>query len=222
MMTQVIDLHPIDQQARQIKAEVSMVLTKWGLLPRFKHWLLTQDPATGMIVLFGVLNNQYIAEHTSIPFSDYFDPRLLHDLTSELHVQVVTSDSDGLRYAFILDHGRFEGMPAHVDHPPIDDEKLLVRVVYRAIPHAVPVPLVDTALIDQELLVRKNVRALVKFFDNTRNEDDAAIQFIAQNLPDIVVIDEEEFNKQAAEHEANRQRSIRIKALLEGSLEASG
>jgi hypothetical protein len=222
MMTQIIDLHPIDQKARQIKAGVSTVLTKWGLLPRFKHWLLTQDPGTGMIVLFGVLNNQYIAEHTSIPFSDYFDPRLLHDLENELQVQVVSGDSDGLRYAFILDRGRFEGIPVHTDHSLLDDDKLLVRVVYGAIPQSVPVPPVDTAMLDEEMLVRQNVRALVKFLDNTAYENDAAIQFIAQHLPDIVVIDEEEFNKQAAEYEANRQRSIRIKALLDGSMEASG
>lgn len=222
-MTQLIDLHPVDQRARQIKAQVSTVLTKWGLLPRFKHWLLTQDPDTGMIVLFGVLNNKYIAEHTSIPFSNYFDPRLLHDLAGELQVQIVSGDSDGLRYAFILDPGRFEGIPAPVEHPPIDDDKLLVRVVYRALPRSAPVPLADTALLDQELLVRQNVRTLVKFFDNLGNEDEAAIQYIVHHLPDIVVIDEEEFNKQAAaEQEANRQRGMRIQALLDGSKEASG
>lgn len=221
-MTQVIELHPMDQKARQIKAGVSTVLTKWGLLPRFKHWLLTQDPGTGMIVLFGVLNHGYIAEHTSIPLSDYFDPRLLHDLENELQVQVVSGDSDGLRYAFILDRGRFEGIPVHTDPSLLDDDKLLVRVVYGAIPQSVPATPVDTALIDEEFMVRHNVSALVKFFDNTVYEEDAAIQFVAQKLPGIVVIDEEEFNKHAAEHEANRQRSNRIKALLDASLAASG
>jgi hypothetical protein len=222
MMTQVIDLHPIDQRARQIKADVSTVLTKWGLLPRFKHWLLTQDPGTGMIVLFGVLNHRYIAEHTSIPFSDYFDPRLLHDLENELQVQVVSGDSDGLRYAFILDRGRFDGIPVHTDPSLLDDDKLLVRVVYGTLPQSVLVTPVDPARIDEELLVRHNLSALVKFLDNTEYRDDAAIQFIAQKLPGVVVIDEDDLNKHAAEREANQEMSNRIKALLDASLEASG
>jgi len=83
-MTQLIDPHHFDKKARRIRAQVSTILTKWGLLPRFKRWRLTQDPGTGMIVLFGILNNKYIATHTPIPFSNYFDPRLLHDLANEL------------------------------------------------------------------------------------------------------------------------------------------
>ena len=103
MITQIIEPHHFAQKVRRIRAQVSTVLTKWGLLPRFKRWRLTQDPGTGMIVLFGILNNRYIATHTSIPFSHYFDPRVLHDLANELQVQIVSCNSDGLRYAFILD-----------------------------------------------------------------------------------------------------------------------
>ena len=88
MTIQTIDPRHITQKTRQIRAQVSNVLTKWGLLPRFKRWRLTQDPETGMVVLFGILNNKYIATHTTTPFSDYFDPRLLHDLANELQVQV--------------------------------------------------------------------------------------------------------------------------------------
>ena len=66
-----------------------------------------------MVVLFGVLNNRHIATHTSIPFNDYFDPRVLHDLVNELQVQVVSCNSDGLRYAFILDRGGLGRLPTH-------------------------------------------------------------------------------------------------------------
>lgn len=79
-----------------------------------------------MVVLFGILNNKYIATHTSIPFSDYFDPRLLHDLANELQVQVVSCNGDGLRYAFILDRGQLGKLPTHIDFPFVDDGKLLV------------------------------------------------------------------------------------------------
>ena len=82
-----------------------------------------------MVVLFGVLNNRYIATHTSIPFGDYFDPRVLHDLANELQVQVVSCNVDGLRYAFILDRGQLGKLPTHIDVPFIENGKLLVRAV---------------------------------------------------------------------------------------------
>ncbi len=127
-MIQGIDPRHFDPKARQIKAQVSTVLTRWGLIPRFKRWRLTQDPETGMVELFGILNNKYIAERTLIPFSRYFDLRLLHDLANELQVQVVSCNSDGLRYAFILDRGRFGKLPTHIDYPFFEDGKLMVRV----------------------------------------------------------------------------------------------
>jgi hypothetical protein len=214
MTTQTIDLHHFGQKTRRIRAQVSTVLTKWGLLPRFRRWRLTQDPDTGMIVLFGILNNRYIAMHTSIPFSDYFDPRLLHDLENELQVQVVSCNSDGLRYAFILDRGQLGRLPTHIDFPFIDNGKLKVRVVYGDTSPSAPVPPVDVAIVDDQTLVRQGVEALLKVFDDIkRREDDAALLLSAQSLPDIVVIHEDEFNKRVAEHEANRQRNKLIKKL---------
>jgi len=214
MITETIDSHDFDQKAGQIRAQVSTVLTKWGLLPRFKRWRLTQDPRTGMIVLFGVLNNRYIATHTSIPFSNYFDPRLLHDLANEVQVQVVSCNSDGLRYAFVLDRGQLGKLPTHVDFPFIDNGKILVRVVYSDDPQSMPTPPVDIAMVDNQTLVRQSVGAFLKVFDDMRLSDDAALQLSTQNLPDIVVIDEDEFNKRVAEHEANRQRSEHIRNLF--------
>jgi len=199
MITPTIDPNYFDQKARRIRAQVSTILTKWGLLPRFKRWRLTQDPDTGMIVLFGILNNRYIATHTSIPFSDYFDSRLLHDLANELQVQVVACNSEGLRYAFILDRGQFGRLPTHVDYPFIDNGKLLVRVVYSDNEQSVPVPPVDIAM-DDHALVHQGVGAFLKVFDDIKLRDDAALQIAAQNLPEIVVINEDEFNKRVAEH----------------------
>ena len=214
-MTQLIDPHHFDKKARRIRAQVSTILTKWGLLPRFKRWRLTQDPGTGMIVLFGILNNKYIATHTPIPFSNYFDPRLLHDLANELQVQVVSCNSDGLRYAFILERGQIEKLPTHVDFPFIDNGKLLVRVVYSDKPQSAPVPPVDIAKVDDHTLVHQGVGAFLKVFDDIKLRDDAALELSAQNLPEIVVIDEDEFNKRVVEHEANRQRIKRIRKLID-------
>lgn len=206
---------PINRQARQIRAQVSMVLKKWGLLPRFKRWRLTQDPDTGMIVLFGILNNSYIATHTTIPFSDYFEPQLLHDLANELQLEVVSCNSDGLRYAFILDRGQLGKLPTHIDYPFIDDGKLLVRVVYRDPPPTMPVPPVQTAELDDQTLVRQGVGAFLKVFDDIKLRDDAALRLAAQNPPQVVLIDEQQFKKRVAEHETDRQRQKRINTLLD-------
>lgn len=207
MTVQTLDPEHFPQKVRRIRTQVSGVLTKWGLLPRFKRWRLTQDPGTGMIVLFGILNHRHIATHTSIPLSDYFDPRVLHDLANELQLQIVSCNTDGLRYAFILDRGQLGKLPSHIDIPLIDKDKLLVRVVYSGNPPPVPAPAEDLATVDDRSLVHQGVGAFLKVFDDIKLRDDAASQLSAQDLPDIVVIDEDEFKKRIAEHEANQQKS---------------
>jgi hypothetical protein len=215
MTIQTIDPRHITQKTRQIKMQVSTVLTKWGLLPRFKRWRLTQDPDTGMVVLFAILNNKYIATNTSIPFSNYFDPRLLHDLANELQVQVVSCNSDGLRYAFILDRGQLGELPTHIDFPFMDNGKLSARVVYKDKPQPAPTLPVEVAIIEDQSFARQVVGAFLKVFDDIKLRDEAALQLSAQNPPDVVIIDEGEFYKRVAEHEANRQRVKRIGRLLD-------
>jgi hypothetical protein len=208
MTTQVLDPRHFARKARQVRRQVSTVLARWGLLPRFKRWRLTQDPGTGMVVLFGVLNNRYIAAHTSIPFRDYFDPRVLHDLANELQVQVVSCNSDGLRYAFILDRARLGKVPTHIDFPFIEKGKLLARVVYSDNPPSIPAPPVDIEMIDDHTLVREEgVGAFLKVFDDIKLRDEAALQPSAQQMSAIVVIDEYEFIKRVAEHEANDRKT---------------
>lgn len=186
-----------------------------GPATALKRWRLAKDPDTGMIVLFGILNNGYIATHTSIAFSDYFDPRLLHDLANQVQVQVVSCNTDGLRYAFILDRGRLDTLPTHIDFPYIDNGKLSVRVVYRDSPQSVPAALVDTDRFDDHNAVRRGVRAFLKAFDDIQLRNDAASQLSGQNPPDIVLIDEAEFNRRVAEHEADRRRSKHIRELFD-------
>jgi len=207
-----------NQRSRQIRDQVSTILTTWGLLPRFKRWRLTQDPDTGMVVLFGILNNRYIAAHTSIPFGDYFDPRLLHDLANELQLQVVSCVSDGLRYAFILDRGRFAKLPTHVDYPFIDNGKVLVRVVYGDKPQPASTLAAETGEVDDQTLVREGVGAFLKVFDDIQRRDEAA-PIPAQNLPDLVVINEDEFKKRVADQEAVRQRTVHIRKLFDANTE---
>ncbi|MBI3175297.1 MAG: hypothetical protein HYZ25_16350 [Chloroflexi bacterium] len=200
-----IESRSFNQKALQVRTQVSAILTKWGLLPRFKRWRLTQDHETGMIVLFGVLNNRYIATHTSIPFGDYFDPRLLDDLASELQMPVVSCNSDGLCYAFVFDRGQLGKLPTHIDFPYIDNGKYLVRVVYGNKPPSKAVAMEeDITAVDDHTLVHQGVGAFLKVFDDIKLKNDAAALLAAQGLPDIVVIDEAEFKKRVAEHEINR------------------
>ena len=220
MITQTIDPHHYGQKTQRIRARVSAVLIKWGLLPRFKRWRLTQDPETGMIVLFGILNNRYIAMHTSIPFSDYFDPRLLNDLANELQLQIVSCNSDGLRYAFILERGQLGLLPTHIDYPYLDGDRVFVRVVYGdkpvpggMDPQATPVPPIEAESVDEQTMLRRGVKAFLKVLDDIELKDIAASKLSAQDLPNVVVIDKEEFNKRVAEHKAYLQRSNRIKRL---------
>jgi hypothetical protein len=207
MTTQMPDPEHFAPRARQIRTQVSTVLKKWGLPPRFKRWRLAQDPGTGMVVLFGVLNDTYIAAHTSIPFRDYFDPRVLHDLANELQVQVVSCSSDGLRYAFILDRARLAKVPTHIDFPFMEEGKLLVRVAYSEPPAALSAPPVEVAALDDHTLVRQGVGAFLKVFDDIKVRDDAASQLSAQDSPAIVLIDKDEFNNRVAAHEARSRKT---------------
>ena len=187
-----------DRKARQIRSQVSIVLKKWGLLPRFKRWRLTQDHETGMVVLFGILNNRYIAMHTSTPFGNYFDPRLLHDLADELHIQVVSCNSDGLRYAFILNRGQIDVLPTHIDYPFVDGDRLFVRVAFEKDPPlAVMEPPNAVTPADDQTLVRRGVGAFLKVFDDIKIRDDAAARLVAQSTPDILVIHPDEFERLA-------------------------
>jgi len=218
MTRQTIDPDHFDQKARWIRAQALTILTKWGLLPRFKRWRLTRDPDTGMMVLFGILNNEYIARNTSIPFSNYFDSRLLHDLADELQVQVVPCNSDGLRYAFILDRGQIDILPTHIDFPFIDDGRLLIRVVHRNDLASVKTATVNAAMVDDQTLVRRGVAAFLKVFDDIKLRDDAALRSPAQNPPDIVVIDESEFNERVAQHETDWHRGKGISESLDNAV----
>ena len=109
MLTQTLNSHRFPEKEWQIRARVPAILAQWGLRSKFTRWRLTQDSSTGLVVLFGVLNNPSMTGHTSTQFNDYFDPGLLRDLAIDLNVPVMPSNNDGLRYAFILDRGQLEG-----------------------------------------------------------------------------------------------------------------
>jgi hypothetical protein len=209
----MVDLNQFHQRARQIRARVPVILSQWRLLPKFTRWRLAQDPETGLVVLFAVLNTRYIATHTSASFSDYFDPRLLHDLANDLQVQIVSCNSDGLRYGFILDRGSVGKLPTYIDFPFLDGDRLRVGVVYNdepvpglINPQTMQAPPIIVEIVDDHTLVSRGVGAFLKVFDDIKLKDDAASKLSAQGLPDVVVIDAEGFNKRVAEHKVNLQR----------------
>ena len=203
MINQTVDPHHFVRRAQQIKAQMPIILSQWGLLPKFKRWRLAQDPDTGTVVLFGVLDNKYIATHTTTPFSNYFDPRLIRDLAAELHVQVISSANDGLRYAFILERGQLDVLPAPAEllapklveqAPPAEDQKILIGI--RTTP---PLPNRSVLASDQVILQQR----LDRFLKLTEALDTLS-EASPQPLPEVLLIDEAEFFQHLAEYEANR------------------
>jgi hypothetical protein len=228
MMTQTVDPNRFSQRARQIRPRLPAMLSQLGLPARFDRWRLTHDPDSGMVVLFAVLSSRYIAAHTSTPLSDFFTPRLLHDLADDLQVQVVSCKSEGLRYAFILERGQVDVLPTHIDFPFLDGDRLLIRLVHedQPIPDVIepqntPAPPVASHAVDDQALVRRGAEASLKVLDDIKLKDDAAAKLSAQGPPDFVLIDREEFNRRVVEQNANRQRINHIRRLLGGSLEIS-
>jgi len=64
-------------------------------------------------------------------------------------------------------------------------------------------------------LVRQGVGAFLKVFDDIKFKNDVVSKLPIEGLPDIVVINEEEFNKRVAEHEAERKRIKHIRKLFD-------
>jgi hypothetical protein len=167
MVTQTRDTQRFAEKVRQIRARVPTVLAHWGLRSKFARWRLTQDPSTGLVVLFGVLNNKYIAAHPTTPFNDYFDPRVLLDLSIDLTVPVVSSDSEGFCYAFILDRGQLGPLPARVDLPSLERSQLFVGSPDAKEPIArvwnKPMVVVDMTDVDQPNERNEDYQALADF-----------------------------------------------------------
>jgi hypothetical protein len=205
MVNQTIDPHHFIRRARQVKAQIPIILSQWGLISKFKRWRLAKDPQTGTVVLFGVLDNKYISTHSTTPFSNYFDARLLHDMEKELHVPVIPSANDGLRYAFILEKGLTGALTA-------PKETLFEHLeTVEPSPSQIPVALVEihiapppkpyfSILVDEHTVIHQRLDRFLKIaeaLEVLNNENPAP-------PPDILLLDETEFERQLAEYEANR------------------
>jgi hypothetical protein len=124
-----------------------------------------QDAETNLVVLFGLLDYQYITTHTTTQFSAYFEPHLLRDLAKELQVQVTSSSSnDGLRYAFILERGQFD-LPTDKGYG--------------------------------HTLMHQGLSTFLKTTGSINSPNKSA----TQPRPDVLFMDETEFNQQMAEYE---------------------
>jgi len=183
------------RRTRQIKAQIPNILSQWGLLPKFKRWRLAQDPDTGTVVLFAILDNKYIATNTTTPFSDYFDPRLLHDLATELHVQVIPSANDGLRYAFILERGEIDAPPPVNARPTDQDGNQIERRV-------APQPSVLVS-VGKHTVEHQKLDKFLKIAEAIEAPKIAA----AQPPPDVLAMNELELNQLMAEYENERNKS---------------
>lgn len=206
MITQADDPHHFVRRARKIKTQIPALLSQWGLLPKFKRWRLAQDPDTGMVVLFGILNNKYIATHTTTPFSDYFDPRLLRDLATELNIQVISSANDGLRYAFILETGQLEipdDMPALADAARGEAMSSPVPVETPECNAIDPSPLNNPTSVLNHTMLHQRLSKLLTIAEALGSKHTA----VTQTRPEVLLMDGAEFNQQMAEYETNRDNN---------------
>jgi hypothetical protein len=198
MKPQAINPRHFLRRMRQIRANIPEILSRWGLIPKFKRWRLAQDPDTGTVILFGVLDNHYIATHTTAPFSNYFDPRLLQDLATELGAQVIPSANDGLRYAFILDRGQVD-LQSFANQRPINQALSRVQQI---VAHNEPIHPKAFVLADKHRLEHQKLNRFLKIaeaLEATQNDS-------TQPPPDVLLINEAEFNQLMAEFENERNR----------------
>jgi len=182
MITPMVDSNDFHQQARQIRARVPVILSHWGLPQKFSRWRLTQDPDTGLVVLFAVLNNKHGSTDNAATFSGCFEPRVLQALADDLRVQVVSCKDDAQRYAFILDRGSFDRFPTHLAVPFLDGDRLLAGVVYEDQPvpgrinvQSMPALPIHVEIVTDHTRVSRGVGAFLKVFDDIRTRDDAAL-----------------------------------------------
>jgi len=196
MITQTVDPHHYIQRARQIKSQLPILLSQWGLVSSFNRWRLARDPGTGMVVLFGVLNNKYIAAHTTSTISEYFDPRLLADLETKLHAQVLSSSNDGLHYAFVLEKGLLD-FPAA---PASPENNQTWRTEHKALAgdrnwliewRAEPTGSGKYVFVDDRAIIHKRLDKIIKITEAPEPKP--------QHTPSILLMGETEFNQRMAE-----------------------
>lgn len=204
MITRTNDPHHFINKATQIKTRVPIILTQWSLMPRFKRWRLAQDPGTGMVVLFGVLDNQFIAAHTAIPFSDYFDERLLLNMETEFQVQIISSANAGLRYAFVLDAGSVGVVsPVHNEIP--DPTKNMDKDEFNSVdqaPHQQDNSPSIRGHTNMHQRLDKFLKATMSFQPMNDN--------YKQTVPDVLLMDDEEFNLQITNSENTRKGNLEM------------
>lgn len=176
MITPTIDSGHFAERAQQIKGQIPTLLTQWGLLPNFNRWRLAQDPETGMVVLFGVLNSRYITTHSATPLDRYFDPRLLRNLEKELQVRILPSTGDGLRYTFLLDAGKIGLLPGY-------QEIFENQAEYQAAP--------------KDDVLHQRISRLLKMAEDIETLSNTT------ETPTPDTVDEAKFNQQMADYEAN-------------------
>lgn len=138
---------PYAQVIRRAMQVAPIVLTQHKLLPAFKNWVFSTDPQ-GLSVLFGVLDDDRIAAQTKHPLRAYLAGDVLHDLATLMDgVRVLPSNSNGVRYAFILSEGQLHQMPPHLPFPGLRRGELRLGETYGGREVALPLAEVGHLLV---------------------------------------------------------------------------
>jgi hypothetical protein len=125
-------LRAFDGRVRRIMRRTPLVMRNHRLSPLFKEWRLTAAP-DGLVILFGVLDDDRIIERTQTPLEKYLDQSVLHDLSTNAgdgQYPVVRCNHTGAGYAFVLKAARAPKLPATVDYPGHQRDKLAWGVTF--------------------------------------------------------------------------------------------
>ena len=93
-------------------------------------------------------------------------------------------------------------------------DRLFVRVVYAdqpvpelMTPQVKSVPPFTVESVEDRTQVNRDIAAFLKVLDDIKLKAEVASKLSAQGLPDVITIDEQEFNKRVAEHKVIWQKS---------------
>jgi len=108
-----------DNRVRRIISRVPAILENHRLAVLFKSWKLTSTP-DGLVVLFGVLDDDRITRQTTLPLERYLDDSVVHHIATTAcdgQYPVFRCNSRGAAYAVVLNAPRLPQLPEQVGFP---------------------------------------------------------------------------------------------------------
>ena len=130
------ELKAFDSRVRRIITRVPAIMQNHKLEPLFKGWKLT-GTVDGLVVLFGVLDDDRIMAQTQTPLGRYLSTSVLHDIATvacDGKYQVVRCNHTGAGYAVLLKAARVPRLPRQITFPGFQSGQLAWGITFDAQP----------------------------------------------------------------------------------------